>query len=397
MKKFCALALSTIIAVAGLATLTACDPSSSDETPTYSETFEGSASKETYTSEDEAVTAYLSEEISGNSAQAELVSYESKGELSTKEQSSLALSDEEKTGLTSIEKIEVTYRETSTSSYAKVLDKTTLSATTVDDDTESSDTYTQTVYILKYESGAFRYFVPAPSNGDTLTKSYFDSVLDPENYLNVTFNFKSAYESVYTYSGESSTYSYDWDAIAKVAGNYLYEYDTMKTISSGTTSDSTYYAYFLLKDGTMSEAYCDDGDWSTYSTSSSDMFGSDYADVTADELTYKMVENVLKNWFGASIDYTYFEKTDTGFALRANKMKEYIASKGELSASELEILDNFNAEYTVFVTDGRINQCTSKISYVTDTTTYSASYTISPTDFGKTEITIPDEVQELLK
>ena len=183
------------------------------DVPKQEEVFQGIASKETFSSIEETAEAYLKNEIDGNVSHSEFLRYENKGKLTEQQTDSLSLGEEEKRGLLFVEKIVVIYRETTVAQTLVRLQTT-------------EDTYTQTLYLLSYEQGVYRYFVPMPEKGEPLSKSYFESVLDPAKYLNCTFNLKSTGEEIH----DGKKTNEDGSAYAKVQECILYELDRKSVV-----------------------------------------------------------------------------------------------------------------------------------------------------------------------
>lgn len=142
-----------------------------DDIGGVSETYTGAVSEESYETKEEAATAFVSEEIVGTQKTAIIQSTESKGQLSPTEITALNLPEEFSENVESVEKIEVTYSEAELYSRSA----------------SESGTKKIIVYIIKIGPD-YKYFTPCPVNGDTITKSYYESVFDYEKYDNCTYN-----------------------------------------------------------------------------------------------------------------------------------------------------------------------------------------------------------------
>lgn len=311
----------------------------------YSETFQGAISEETYESVESAVKGFLEEEVSGLTVQAEYVGYEKEAELSQKEIDDLPLGEYTE-GLLSVEKGQVEYRETEEEGVA-------LTAA-------SSETTKRTVYILSY-TDMFRFFVPPVNTGETLTAKYYDSVFQAEKYYNCTMRVVMK-----QHEGEHLSNS---SVIAKATETALYEEDYQNENFSGDRD----VAYGLEKDGSILWYYSFEDEPFRYGYSES---GS--------------VKNFFSDWFDmrfGNLDHTYFEKTETGYSLRAEKYAALMESLGLGSA------ENYTLEYVFNVADGRLADVHMKIEYGE----LSSVMDIKFSDFGSTKVTVPEEVKTLME
>lgn len=353
-KRFVTFVLSAALALSCAAMLASCGGK-------YSETFNGALSAQTYTSAEEAAVAFLENEISGNTVKAEFVGLEVKSELSEKQIKALALSDDDKSGLSKVEEITITYRE-----------RTAVASLAAD----SADAFTQRAYLLTYEDGAFRYFVPQLENGENLTKSYFEDVFDASKYLNVTYDFKCT-------AVDEDGMTTDWDALAKINENAVYEKDEFRYTKGEETETKSVEMYMgLFGERYVSAEIFSGSDWDVNSEVYDEAQKLEWA-----ETLREMGSFVLRRWFGAAIDYTYFVKTDSGFALRSDKLREFIYAMTQEEFDEK--IENFSAEYSVFVSQGKISNLSYKFEYGNK----KGSYQIECSDYGKTEISLPAEVQ----
>lgn len=352
MKKFigktAAVAISACIIFGSAATLSACSGN-------YSETFTGAVSEQTYDSVEDAVQGYLDTEISGISTTAVLVEYTSEGTLSEKEISELTIDEEYTEGLLSVEKLSVEYSETPSSALTAA--SVNLTAT------ETATTYKKTVYVLSY-TAMFRFFVPAMKTGETLTASYFDSTFDGTKYVNcsMTATIKGSYSDgdyAYTLSNEANV---------KITEDALYEYDDA-TMKMNEETQSGTMEFYLVNGGERLKAF----------------YKYDDKDFTSIESSFSTVRGYFLNWFDerfGQLDHTFFEKTDTGYALRADRYNQY------LSAMNYRFNGEFDLEYTINISDGRMADVTLAIAYEG----FSCKMSIKFFDFGKTVIELPESV-----
>ena len=257
-----------------------------------SDTYTGSVSEEAYESKDEAALAYVNKEIIGLYKEATLESVTSKGELSDSEIEALKLPEEIKGDVDSVEKLEVTYSELE--GYSA------LSAS-------SSSTKTAIVYIVKIGPD-YRYFTPCPVKGDTITKSYYDSVFNDEKYANCTYINESYAKVTQTVAGQTVTYEATMvQEIKRDNGKVFFK----QTITGDyelvvELGGDAYLECYMEKD--------DEGNVQTWVRSSASGSWS------RGSLTQNIDPFAGQN----NLDYTYFSKADFGFALKGeNAIKFY--------------------------------------------------------------------------
>ena len=153
MKKAVCLGLTAALACGCL--LAGCGKEATKPAPTDT-SFQGAVSAVTYESAEAAVKGFLFEEVGGDGV--EFVSYAEGKTLSKEEEAALALGTASE-GLTSVTQGTVTYREVG-----------------------AEETLTRSVYVLHY-ADAFRFFTPATiAVGESITKSYFESLFALENF-----------------------------------------------------------------------------------------------------------------------------------------------------------------------------------------------------------------------
>ena len=265
-----------------------------------SETFVGALSEETYSSAEEAARAYIVGEVAGNK-KTEIINTKSNGALSDKAIQKAGIPESLLAGADSVEELEVTYDEIDVT-----MDGISLLAST---------TKTVKVYVIK--SGMnYQYFTPRPVNGDTITKTYYDSVFNYEKYQNCTFkNVQTVkYDISYSGNGESGTQASETkvEQLLKYAGNKIYLELTTTTYDSTTGAEpsvQTIAAY-------MEEV---DGDVTCYVKQN----GSDWMMGSLSAIGFSSLEE-LTPFYDQYLDYTYFTKTEYGFALGKENATSYI-------------------------------------------------------------------------
>lgn len=287
-----------------------------------SDTFEGAVSEESYDTAEEAANAYVSNEIAGD-FNVESVDAVSKGELSDKDVKALDLPEELSNGITSVEKFEVSYElsEEKASSLASSRASTKI-----------------IVYVIRYGK-EYKYYTPCPADGETITKSYYDSVFDKEKYENCTFVNTSYVEVKAGFQKLSATVT---QTIKRDGGKILFEQkitgDSQLTGQLG--GSSPYLAAYMETD--------ENGDTTTY------VKQSEFGSWTEGYLYGVNAESVVP-FADQYLDYTYFSKTNFGFALKGDNALRFYTETINANASnqnvKVEIISlDMYAEY--YVVDG---------------------------------------------
>ncbi len=265
------------------------------------DTYKGAVSID-YTTAEAAATAYVATEVVGLSGDAENVVATSKGEVTTAKQTEITatLSAEDAEGIVKIEEYEVTYSE---GGYMPM----------------AADSYdsnkTVRVYIISY-ADHFKYYTPCPVTGETITKSYYESVFNEDSYKNCTFVSVMEEEVDGETGGMTVTVQIKAQQTAKFTENafYLEQSYTMTTSALGENEEvnDVLYAYGE-KDATTQEwkLYIKDGEDESWGNGSWYGIG-----VSSLEELYPFAQDYL--------DYTYFTKTDYGFELSGENSEQYI-------------------------------------------------------------------------
>lgn len=313
------------------------------------ETFRGAVSEATYVSADAAVKGFLEKEVSGLTVKAEYVGYEKEAELTQSEIGELELGEFAE-GLISAEKGQVEYRETAESTAVSSI---------------ADGTITRTVYILSYPD-TFRFFSPPVNTGETLTAKYYESVFQADKYYNCTMH--AFMKEVFTgwVPEEPGIYS----TILKVTETAFCETTYMTEDFSG---EPDVIAYGVEKNGLL--YVCD-----------KDFDSSNY--IVTERYDFP-VKEYFSVWFDESygaLDHTYFEKTETGYALRADKQAAFIETM-HVSGNPVSHL-----EYTFKIEDGRLASVHMEVTSGGIEIISGVEFS----DFGSTEVTVPDEVKALV-
>lgn len=387
MKKFLAMIISLVF-VCGLAFTAACKSGDenvdkgnqnqeqgtdqgTDKNFSKEDTFAGALSEESYSSDEKAVEAFLEKEISGAAVTAELVDFKSSGKLAQNEIDALekdgVISKEE---IESIEIVEVRYKNT----------KTALTSASVEQ--EEDDYFTFTLYVVEFTPHGstvkeYRYLVPRAKNGDAVTKSYYEDLLDPEKYINCTQEYKN--DAVLYGEGLSieinQTYTVKVDQKqASIA---------MKLMDPKCVPPQITYMNLLgfFEESDSFRFYLSMDNGATYQAPAVNPF-----------ISYGITD--MKSFTTIclpKIDYSYYEKTDYGFKINDEFINEY--AKKTMSGYDTSY--DISVELCIYVSDGKVSKMTarsdmslngSKISSSNEELLFSA--------FGTTSVERPSTIPE---
>ncbi len=361
MKKWKFLASLSLAAVLSVTCLAGCNAA-----PKASETFEGSVSTTTYESVESTVEGFLEAELNGNTTTAELVSYESQGELTTEELDALDLDEEVERPL-SAEKVVITY------SLSEVNGLAALAAAPAQD----PDVKTQTAYILEYAGGIYRYYVPAQVVGEALTRTYFDDVTDPSKYINSTFTSNISLKETVSMMGQTASVK------SEVKQTLKFTEKMIALLVTGTENgENMHQEQYLLM--------LADGSFVDYSYSEYEECWQGYP-----VYAYETIGEFWREFF-IEFDFSYFEKTDTGFGISGDKL---LAAFGSLELEEYFTVGKTAMNYVV--SEGKI--ASMSIKYDMSVTMVESGYTMTTkitgsgkgtiSNIGSTTITLPAELQ----
>ncbi len=270
-----------------------------------SDTYKGAISSHTYTTQEDAAEGFIEVELTGNE-DVVITNSQSKGTLTNEEVNALAISDADREGIVEVEKLSVTYSKESVSSVAKTAD-TLDTSKTVD------------IYIIKYPNN-FKYYSPAPITGETVTKSYYDSIFNSENYTNCTLTYSTKIEAtvklmkvkLYSYTYElSQTIKHDSDKIYLEQRISQKSEGQVQTGNMGLVTDPYLAAYIEVVDG---QNVC-------YVKTSEESTSWNKGNLT--QIGFNRLEE-LRPFYGQFLDYTYFTKTDYGCAIAEENAKKYV-------------------------------------------------------------------------
>ena len=350
-----------------------------DQLGGVSDTYKGSVSDESYASASAAAEAYIQEEIIG-SAEASQLSATSKGELSDEAVSALKIPAEFTDGIVAVEEMEVSFAVTESSDSASAPHLQVL----------ANETRKVTVYVIKYAND-WKYYSPAPVKGDTITKSYYDSVFNADKYKNCTMTsemklaldykeiYQGQHDSVYMFTKNTRTVKYE-------SGKILLS-ETVEMTMAGESMTQSLSVYLEEADGKI---LC-----------YAQMDGTDtWAEADLSILGFSSLEE-LTPFFDQYLDYTYFTKTNYGFALNKENATQFIRetmannpAAGDLLNFKDMNVDMF-AEYYVVdgVLSGMREDCDVSVNTSYEDLTVIMNMTIDAvttcTDYGVTHVEKP--------
>lgn len=335
----------------------------------------GFLSAQTYGTPDEAINAFIENELSDEyRVDVKLVNETKTGDLTDTEKAELKITDEQRAGITSAEKYNVTYAESlilyDSENHEPVLQ------TPMNSDI--------TVYLLGYGANEYRYFTPAPKVGETVTNSYFQSLLDPDLYRNLTLigSMIEDYKSSEDYEPITITWTETSKITAEAYSDLVKSEEKNKT--TGEVEQYSKYTYYKKTGDGVGEMIGVSGELGET--------GWEYekSEATGWELTVTyedcVFEVIVGEFFETYIDQSpicpiLMKKTATGLEIKKSLLYNNILG-------EKDILTN----YSITVKNGRITSISLKedatldegspIAYTTVTVTF--------TDFGTTTITETD-------
>lgn len=373
MKKFFAIATAAVGLLAASLGLAGCGNGN------YSETFPGTLSEETYQTADAAAEAFLENEIAASDTQVQFVSYQKTKDISDEELASFDLDG--------VHAEDIGSKEWGTITYEAALRSAGVSVSSLASQTSAA---TLKVKVGMFEIGdTYRYFVPVAGTGEMISKSYFESVFDSSKYANCTQTFEMVVKSSASAKGQKFSLAITTKCTVKIAEDAAEMKMTVSGAAGQNASDATVTVY-LFKKGDGIAAYADvNGYWQEYY-----------------ELGISSWDEVYEMNLDDFIDYSYFEKTATGFKLAPMKfelfMEQFMEENMGAAMEDLGLTASMDldGEATYFVTDGRLSKASVKVSVKMSQGGVSASASGSGvntfSDFGTTEVHIPAALQAIV-
>lgn len=288
-----------------------------------SETYVGAVSEESYASAQEAAQNYVYQEIAG-SQDAVVESTTSKGTLSDSQVAQLKLPADVSAGMKSVEQIEVEYSVAAQSGLENNGEAEALPVAAKAGKTRI------VVYVIKYEHD-WKYYVPCPITGETITKSYYDSVFNNEKYQNCTLNSttKMVLDVEASAEGQTQTGGLELTVtqLVKHADKKVFFEQTIAI--SGTGLYAGMESQLGYQAGTI-RAYLEEtesGSMKCYIQN-----GTQWQEGALHGIGFTSIKE-LTPFHDQYLDYSYFTKTDFGFALQDENAQQYIdTALAELTA-----------------------------------------------------------------
>lgn len=367
-----------------------------EESNAGNETFAGSISVESYETKQAAAEAFLEKEISGLAVTAELVEYRATGELSESQIAQLEVGDvlDEEDEIVSVEVVEISYK--------------TLSVERAAQDDELS---VFTVYIIVYTPHGktvqeFRYYVPKAHNGEVLTRSYYDDLLNPLKYLNCTQVYVLTASNVMKLAEPSINFEYD------LISNTTYNY-TIKVADDKASIDMLMLepdVSILPPEPDMNDSHgsftfpCVETSllgYFEYSNGAFDIWASidkgvNYVKSPTDTFAQYGITDIqsFASMCLPQLDYSYYEKTDYGFKIQEEFLNKYVEMSLEsVIDSDAEV----SAELQIYVVDGKISKMVSNVTAETNVQGFlmvmSSREELTFKDFGTTVVATPASIK----
>lgn len=354
-KTIGAVLMSVIMTIAATLSLIGCGKGGEVDNHAPDTSFEGSISAQSYETVDAAAQAFVTEEIVGKATAATFVSYEKSSELTEEEIAELNLGDDFEYTVDQIESAEngvVSYSD-SVSPASAVL--------------SSVDVVLKTARVVIIKIGSvYWYFVPLFKNGDVLTNSYMDNILDFNKYRNMT---QTTVSTTVAKKGIMSATTKVTVTI-KIDGNKVHFKQVAQQPNKKETTE-----YYIVFSGSMAAMYEYDEESGWYVSKNG--LGT--------------VDEFLEKSF--AYDASYFVKTKSGFKMNADKLTQYLNDVfSELITGYT--IKSATADY--YVADGRLDSATTKINMNvkngSQTITATATATAKYSNFGTTEIELPFQI-----
>ena len=255
-----------------------------------SETFKGAISNQAYDTAEKAANAYVQEQVVGEKT-ATVVNTKSNGALTQAEVSNLNLPQEVKEGIVSVEEMEVEYSANNVSYSSTNTQKSKIK-----------------VYVIKYEND-WKYYTPAPITGETISKSYYDSVFDFNKYKNCTFTAKLKINmNIMLFLNLETIVT----QTMKFDNNKIYIEQTMTAKSFEETESETICAYIEQNGSSIT----------CFAKGTQTRF--QWVSASLSQIGFHSIEE-LTPFYRSYLDYTYFTKTDYGFRMADEQAQQYIS------------------------------------------------------------------------
>lgn len=358
-----------------------------DEIGGVSETYKGTLSNGGYNFPEQAATAYVETEVAGN-ADVEVVNVKKVKALNSSEVASLNIPTTEP--IMGVEQYEIEYADDTYMPMA----------------TAQPSTKKVVVYLVKLET-RWEYYSPCPVTGQTITKSYYDSVFDEKAYENCTYSNKMDMNmSVNTSAqGQSATISMSMSMtqLIKYAGDAIYFEQTMTETSTMTIpgypgggeneTTSTTIAAYLEQTEFGLDCYA--------KVIKNGAVISNWDETSIYNLGFSSVQDLVP-FANGYLDYSYFTKTDFGFELSGEQSERYLSETLEQLSMYEELINEMDIKTIVkyYVQNGALTGLRQDLNIGYDGNYQGANTKLSLTlvvngtvkDYGKTVVMKPAEI-----
>ncbi len=330
----------------------------------YSETFSGSISENSYLNKETAARAFVSKELSGQGATYEYTGYTKTGDLTKDELTEINARNTLDEFIQSGEKVKIGYRSTQANNTVRA-------------------------YLLQTAQYC-RYYVLPPEDGEPVTNAYLNSVLDGANYLNCTstttvglsiLDMMTTYMQFIKFDDDKVYFKQELPGL--ISDVYLEE------SAGGLTA---YIEHPEIRDGkfyTLSEI-------ESYYAEQNLLFdlrlkkGGEQVSIG----TLNSIRDITDFAFMLNVDASFFIKKNYGFSMTDNNYKAFCkAFAGDTMGETLDqIWDDyklyFRSDY--YVSDGRLSKSETILRLLYEDKFMTISVVSLYSDFGTTEVVIPD-------
>ncbi len=335
-----------------------------DEIGAFSDTYTGALSEETYNTPMDAACAFVYDEVAGEDEKISNLRVDSEGYLTADEIRELGIADALPADAVSVEKYTATWA-SQDSDAASAL--TYLS-------TKEDETPRYVIYVIGGDNW-FKYFSPVVETGETVTKSYYDSIFFNEKFKNCTLRQTVDIDVKVSQGIISQTSKITMTSTVKYADNCILFEQDLESDMEGIESSSQKIFVRLNEEGSLDKCYLlENGVWQRAMLSDS---------------------GILKPFGNQYLHYSYFTKTDYGCALEKENLAKYFKESVSMELNGAYDLDSMETKGYVnyYVADGVLSGLLSNIVVTMDYQGAKLTETVTSkatcTEYGTTVVTDP--------
>lgn len=395
-KRLIAVFAATVVAASTLLAV-GCKKSSSESDanepaasePAASETYTGEVSAQAYDSQTAAASDCIAKEINGPDYQVEMTNYTKDADLTETEIQNLNVSAKVDGTIESVEKGKIYFREVPGGRAVETAYS------------QESQLYI-TVYIIKYtftpqgsttSTTKYEYMIPLPETNEVLSYSYYNSVMNPDNFKNCTATLNSTTTISISATGysQSNTTKQTLQITESVVKMSL----TVPIDENGKTVNADVY----LVD-TPNGVKC-----------AMEVMGQCEVVSAADlQLDISSISELYSENLNEA-QYSLFVKTDSGFKMRSEAFNGIVDSVFDAVFSQYESmgatidwdLGNASADYKVV--DGKLYKASTNMSITMDVTVDTQNVSMNVvskaetvySNYGTTSVTISNAAKQALE